>query len=56
MGRIDFETHDTEIGWRGLYGVDGVQAQDGVYTWKMEFKLKDKDKHVQHVGHVTLVR
>ena len=55
-GELIFETHDTEIGWRGLYGVDGVQAQDGVYTWKMEFKLKDKDKHVQHVGHVTLVR
>ena len=55
-GELIFETHDTEIGWRGLYGVDGVQAQDGVYTWKMEFKLKDKDKHVQHVGYVTLVR
>jgi mucin-2 len=55
-GELIFETHDTEIGWRGLYGVDGVKAQDGVYTWKMEFKLKDKDKHVQRVGHVTLVR
>jgi len=35
-GEIIFESHNADIGWNGNYG--GEDVQDGVYTWKIEFK------------------
>jgi gliding motility-associated-like protein len=55
-GEVVFESHDVNVGWSGKFGVDGVEVQDGVHTWKIEFKIKNKDKHVQYVGHVNILR
>jgi hypothetical protein len=41
-------------GWNGKYG--GIQCQDGIYTWKVEFKVLKNDEHIMKVGHVVLVK
>ena len=55
-GQIVFETYDISKGWTGTYGSSDKIAQDGVYTWKIEFKEKGIDKKVQITGHVILSR
>jgi gliding motility-associated-like protein len=55
-GELIFETHNMEIGWGGLYGVDGNPVQDDTYTWKIEFKLKGVDKREMVTGHVNMLR
>ena len=55
-GETVFVSQDPTVGWDGSYGADGTNAQDGVYTWKITFKSKEKDKRAVMVGHVTLVR
>ncbi|MES2800185.1 MAG: PKD domain-containing protein [Bacteroidota bacterium] len=57
-GEVIFETHDATIGWNGSYGQNGeiLLCQDGVYTWKIEFKTTQNDKRVMKVGHVSLIR
>jgi gliding motility-associated-like protein len=54
-GEIIFESHDASIGWDGTFG-DKKKSQDGIYTWKIEFKLSKKDEHRMLVGSVNLVR
>ena len=55
-GEIVFESHDVKYGWDGTYlGTSGV-IQDGIYTWKIDFKLKASDERKAIVGHVTLMR
>lgn len=53
-GEIIFESHDTQVGWDGVYAGDLVQ--DGVYTWKIEFKTSDTDERKKVVGHVNVLR
>ena len=55
-GELVFETHDSEKGWNGNYGLDGIKCQDGLYIWKIHYKelYKDKDKIV--TGNVILMR
>ena len=53
-GEILFETNNAAIGWDGTYNGDYVQ--DGVYTWKIEFKAKENDKKHFLSGHVNLFR
>ena len=53
-GEIIFETHDVNYGWDGTYG--GVMAQDGTYTWTIEFKELMSDKRHVDSGHVNLIR
>ena len=55
-GELVFESNDSEIGWAGLYGKDGVLVQEGIYSWKIEFKLKGLDKRQIEVGSVSLIR
>ena len=50
-----FESHDAEIGWDGTFG--GVRnVEDGVYTYKIVYKVKKTDERRLIVGHVTLIR
>ena len=57
-GEVVFESNNAEIGWNGSYGNNGQieMCQDGVYTWKIEFKVTRWDERRQVVGHVNLIR
>jgi hypothetical protein len=45
-----------EVGWDGSFGMEGLDAQPGVYTYFINIKMPDVDKMMQFTGHVTLVR
>jgi gliding motility-associated-like protein len=53
-GEEIFLTNDPEEGWDGTYM--GVEAQIGVYTWKINFGAFQNEDAFEHVGHVTLVK
>jgi gliding motility-associated-like protein len=55
-GEIIWESHDDSIGWDGTYGAGQKLAQDGVYTWRIEFKKTANDQRVLVTGHVSLIR
>jgi gliding motility-associated-like protein len=55
-GEIIWESHDDSIGWDGTYGAGQKLVQDGVYTWRIEFKKTANDQRVLVTGHVTLIR
>jgi gliding motility-associated-like protein len=55
-GQVVFESHDTDQGWKGTYGVDGDLVQDGTYTWKIDFGLKQTKEMQSLVGHVNVLR
>ncbi|MFY7991625.1 MAG: PKD domain-containing protein [Fluviicola sp.] len=54
-GQLVFESKDILVGWDGTF--DGFQAQDGTYTWKIEFKSTLR-RQVDNVitGHVNVLR
>ncbi len=53
-GEVIFESYDTNYGWDGTF--HGKFAQNGVYTWKIEFKETMTDKRHKITGHVNLIR
>ncbi len=53
-GEILFESHDVAFGWDGTY--IGQLCKEGVYTWKIVIKERNKDKHHEYVGHVNLLK
>ena len=53
-GEIVFESNNADIGWDGTYGDKLVQ--DGVYTWKINFKLNSKEENRLITGHVNILR
>ncbi len=53
-GEIIFESHNAEVGWNGKYGE--TPAQQGIYTWTIQFKEKYSDKRRELKGHVNLIR
>jgi gliding motility-associated-like protein len=57
-GELIFESHDTAVGWDGSYGSMNEIAvvQDGIYTWKIEFKTSDTDERKMVLGHVNVIR
>ena len=55
-GELIFETHNTDIGWNGTYGINRGLVQDGTYNWKIEFKRSDSDERVMKIGHVNVMR
>jgi gliding motility-associated-like protein len=57
-GEIIFESRDHRIGWDGSYGADGdiKTCQEGVYTWRIEFKVRNNDERKILSGHVNLLR
>ena len=55
-GQIVFESHDTNVGWNGRYGVDGDFAQDGTYSWKIEVKDEHSANREMFIGHVNILR
>lgn len=55
-GEIVFECHDPNLGWDGTYGMGGMDAPEGVYIWKIIYKLPDTDERNTISGHVNLLR
>lgn len=56
-GELIFESHDTQVGWNGTYGVNSSRiVKEGTYIWKITFKETMSDKHHTYVGHVNLLR
>jgi trimeric autotransporter adhesin len=57
-GEVIFESNNHEVGWKGSYGKNGEieMVQDGVYTWKIEFKVTRWDERRRAIGHVNLIR
>ena len=53
-GEIIFESYDTSMGWDGTF--KGQASQDGVYTWKIDFKVADTGENQEVIGHVNLLR
>ena len=53
-GEVLFESHNVDFGWDGTYL--GQLCKEGVYTWKIVIKERDKDKHNEYVGHVNLLK
>jgi gliding motility-associated-like protein len=54
-GELIWETHDVTVGWDGTYN-NGLKCQDGIYTWKIRFKLMNNDEKRTSVGHVSLIK
>lgn len=54
-GEIVFESYDATGGWDGAYGAQGL-VQDGVYTWKIDFKELHNDARHTYSGHVTVLK
>lgn len=55
-GELIFESHDVNVGWQGTYGPDHIQCQDGTYTWKIIYKLKNNNSQKVVFGHVNLLK
>ena len=53
-GELLFESNNAEIGWNGMY--NHTYAQDGVYTWVIEFQSEEKNDRKRITGHVNLLR
>jgi gliding motility-associated-like protein len=53
-GEVVFESKDPEVGWDGTY--HGALSQEGVYTWRIEFKSAySSEKTIAH-GHLNLLK
>lgn len=58
-GEVVFETHDVKYGWNGTYGNTASNmniVQQGVYTYRILFKVKENDEHRVVTGHVNLIK
>jgi gliding motility-associated-like protein len=55
-GEIIFETNDPSIGWDGSFGVEGRDAEVGVYTYQVFIKIPNFDERKMITGHVNLIR
>lgn len=57
-GEVIFETNNHEIGWDGTYGASGQRelVPQGIYTWKIEFKVEKNDERKMISGHLNVIR
>ena len=63
-GELVFETKDPNDKWDGTYyknplihtSNNNPMAQDGVYTWKLRFIVKESGEVIYKVGHVNLLK
>jgi gliding motility-associated-like protein len=55
-GEIIFETNDPSIGWDGSFGMEGRDAEVGVYTYQVFIKIPNFDERKMITGHVNLIR
>ena len=56
-GELIFETHDSTIGWEGMYGKEEkLNCQDGLYIWKISYTETKTGDSKTIVGDVILIR
>jgi gliding motility-associated-like protein len=55
-GELIFVSNDPEIGWDGSYGKTGEMSPIGIYTYKLNYQLKNQDQPKVIYGHVNLIR
>lgn len=55
-GELIFESYDLQTGWDGTYQIENGLVQDGIYVWKIDFKLKDTDERRIMTGHVNVLK
>jgi gliding motility-associated-like protein len=57
-GEVIFESNNHLVGWDGSYGSNNETGvcQDGLYTWRIEFKINRWDERRVVHGHVNLIR
>jgi gliding motility-associated-like protein len=55
-GELVFSSQDVNFGWDGTYGPGALQAQQGVYIWKMTYRDQTTNQRKELVGHVNLIR
>ncbi|RYM32374.1 hypothetical protein ERX46_13915 [Brumimicrobium glaciale] len=56
-GEMIFESNDAYYGWDGSYGSSNVIfAPEGVYVWKISYKILRDDENAEIVGSVNLIR
>jgi gliding motility-associated-like protein len=53
-GEMIFRSNDESIGWDG--SVNGIETQDGAYTWLLEMRHIQSDDAIKKQGSVTLLR
>jgi gliding motility-associated-like protein len=55
-GELIFESHDLQEGWDGTYPFDNGVAQDGIYTWRINFNVKSSNEPKVLTGHLNVLR
>jgi gliding motility-associated-like protein len=55
-GELIFESYDIHVGWDGTYTAKQGMVPDGIYVWKIDFKLKKNDDHREVNGHVSILK
>ena len=55
-GELIFESYDLNVGWDGTYTAKHGMVQDGIYVWKIDFKLKKNDDHREVTGNVSVLK
>jgi gliding motility-associated-like protein len=55
-GELIWQSTDPTKGWDGSYGIEGLDAQAGTYTWVIFFKPKATDDKIKISGFVNLLR
>jgi gliding motility-associated-like protein len=54
-GELVFESYNSDVGWDGTYGGNGL-VQDDVYVWKIIFNDSMDDEKHELYGHVTVLK
>jgi len=55
-GELIWESHDAAEKWDGSYGLNGIDCQEGVYTWKINYKPTETDEKKIVTGSLNLIR
>ncbi len=55
-GEIIFESNDVNVGWDGTYIQTVGLVQDGIFVWKISFKVNNNDERKIYTGHVNLLK
>ena len=53
-GEVIWESNNPDYGWDGTY--NNIICQDGLYTWKLHFKVPKVDNIKEFYGSLTLIR